>query len=95
MSRRYGKNLTIDEMAKEYGYSASHFMRWFKENTGFSFNNYLIEYRLNRAAEELRKGEDTIINIANDVGFENLSNFNRLFKKRFLMTPSEYRNQNK
>lgn len=87
----YGKNLTIEDMANECGYSASHFMRWFKENTGFSFNNYLIEYRLNRAAEELKNGKEAIINIANDVGFDNLSNFNRLFKKRFLMTPSEFR----
>ena len=89
----YGKNLTIEDMANECGYSSSHFMRWFKENTGFSFNNYLIEYRLNRAAEKLRKGEETIINIANDAGFDNLSNFNRLFKKRFLMTPSEFRKE--
>lgn len=87
----YGKNLTIEDMAKACGYSSSHFMRWFKENTGFSFNGYLIEYRLNRAADELRNREKTIINIANDVGFDNLSNFNRLFKKRFLITPSEFR----
>ena len=87
----YGKNLTIEEMANECGYSASHFMRWFKENTGFSFNSYLIEYRLNHAAEQLRTSEESIINIASDAGFDNLSNFNRLFKKRFLMTPSEFR----
>ena len=87
----YAKHLAIEDMANECGYSSSHFMRWFKDNTGFSFNNYLIEYRLNRAAEELRNGEDTILNIANDTGFDNLSNFNRLFKKRFLMTPTEFR----
>lgn len=87
----YGKNLTIEDMANECGYSASHFMRWFKENTGFSFNSYLIEYRLNHAAEQLRTSEETIINIASDAGFDNLSNFNRQFKKRFLMTPSEFR----
>lgn len=87
----YGQDLTIETMASECGYSSSHFMRWFKENTGFSFNNYLIEYRLNRAAEELRKSEETIIAIASDTGFDNLSNFNRLFKKRFFMTPSEFR----
>lgn len=87
----YGQNLTIENMAKECGYSSSHFMRWFKENTGFSFNNYLIEYRLSRAAEQLRKSEETIIAIASDTGFDNLSNFNRLFKKRFFMTPSEFR----
>ena len=80
-------------MAKESGYSSSHFMRWFKENTGFSFNEYLIEYRLNRATEQLRKSDETILNIASSNGFDNLSNFNRLFKKRFLMTPTEYRNE--
>lgn len=87
----YGKELTIEDVAEECGYSASHFMRWFKEHTGFSFNGYLIEYRLNRAADKLRNTDETIINIASDTGFENLSNFNRLFKKRFLMTPSEFR----
>ena len=87
----YMTNLTIEHMAKECGYSSSHFMRWFKENTGFSFNSYLIEYRLKRAAEALRKNDKAIINIANDVGFDNLSNFNRAFKKRYLMTPSEFR----
>jgi len=87
----YGKNLTVEGMANECGYSSSHFMRWFKENTGFSFNNYLIEYRLNRAADMLKQQDDTIINIASDVGFDNLSNFNRLFKKRFLVTPTEFR----
>lgn len=89
----YGKSLTVEAMAKECGYSSSHFMRWFKENTGFGFNRYLIEYRLNRAADALRNSNDTIINIASNTGFENLSNFNRLFKKRFLMTPTEFRKE--
>lgn len=89
----FGSNLTIEDMANECGYSSSHFMRWFKENTGFSFNHYLIEYRLNHAAEKLKISDETIINIANDTGFDNLSNFNRLFKKRFLMTPSEFRKE--
>ena len=66
-------------------------MRWFKENTGFGFNGYLIEYRLNHAAEELRNSDATILDIAGEAGFDNLSNFNRLFKKRFHKTPSEFR----
>lgn len=90
----YDKLLTVERMAEECGYSASHFMRWFKENTGFGFNGYLIEYRLNRAAQELRNSDETILNIASEVGFDNLSNFNRLFKKRFRMTPSEFRKEN-
>lgn len=90
----YDKVLTIEQMAEECGYSASHFMRWFKENTGFGFNGYLIEYRLNHAAEELRNSDATILDIASKTGFDNLSNFNRLFKKRFHQTPSEFRKEN-
>lgn len=90
----YDKVLTVEQMAEECGYSASHFMRWFKENTGFGFNGYLIEYRLNHAADALRNSDATILDIASESGFDNLSNFNRLFKKRFHKTPSEFRKQN-
>lgn len=89
----YGKPLTVEMMAKESGYSTSHFMRWFKENTGFTFNAYLIEFRLNQVADALRNTDDTVINIASNTGFENLSNFNRLFKKRFSITPSAFRKE--
>lgn len=87
----YDKRLTIKDVAAECGYSESHFMRWFKENTGRGFNDYLIDYRLSRAARELRANNDAILDIAERTGFENLSNFNRLFKKRFDMTPSQFR----
>lgn len=87
----YSQEMTVDVIAGECGYSSSHFMRWFKENTGIGFHGYLIAYRLNRAAELLRSTDDAIIDIASNTGFDNLSNFNRLFKKRFLMTPSEFR----
>lgn len=89
----YNKKLTIDDMADECGYSSSHFMRWFKENTGSSFTGYLIEYRLSKAALALRSTNDSILEIAEKNGFDNLSNFNRLFKKRFEMKPSQFRKQ--
>lgn len=87
----YDKKLTINDMADECGYSASHFMRWFKDVTGSGFTNYLIEYRLNKAALALKESDDTILYIAEKNGFDNLSNFNRLFKKKFEMTPSQFR----
>lgn len=89
----YDKKLTISKVAADCGYSESHFMRWFKEAVGMGFNEYLIEYRLNRAAQELRKSSDTVLDIASQNGFTNLSNFNRLFKKRFGMTPIQYRKE--
>lgn len=91
IQRDYDKKLTVEEAAGVCGYSGSHFMRWFKEVTGRSFAGYLIEYRLERAAYALRNSEDTVLEIAERTGFGNLSNFNRLFRKRFEMTPSRFR----
>lgn len=94
IEKDYNKKLTVDDMAAECGYSASHFMRWFRKVTGTSFLGYLVEYRLGKAAQALRSGDDTVLEIAEQAGFDNLSNFNRLFKKRFEMTPSQFRGNN-
>lgn len=93
IEENYNEHLSVEEMSDECGYSASHFMRWFKESTGSSFTSYLIEYRLGKAANDLRSSQDTVLEIADNNGFDNLSNFNRLFKKRFGMTPSQFRNK--
>ena len=72
-------------------FSASHFMRWFRQMTGQSFIAFLNEYRLNTAAETLRTTDETVLTIASRCGFENLSYFNRAFKAHFGMTPRDYR----
>jgi len=87
----YDQKLTIEQIASICSYSTSHFMRWFKEMIGSSFMEYLIEYRLSLATRDLRTTKDTVLEIAHRTGFDNISNFNRLFKKRFGVTPSEFR----
>ena len=64
---------------------------WFKKMTGTTFAAYLNERRLATAAELLRTTDDTVLTIAGQVGFDNLSNFNSQFKARFGMTPRQYR----
>ena len=72
-------------------FSASHFMRWFRQMTGQSFVAFLNEFRLNAAAEALQATDETVLTIASRCGFENLSYFNRTFKAHFGTTPREYR----
>ncbi len=91
ISANYDKELHVADAAQLCPCSSSHFMRWFKQMTGQSFTAFLNEYRLNAAAEALHSGDDTILSIATQCGFENLSYFNRAFKARFGQTPREYR----
>lgn len=60
---------------------------------GVPFTAYLNSYRLTMAARLLLQSDDTVLLIASKVGFDNLSYFNRAFKKQFGMTPSAYRGQ--
>ena len=83
--------LRVADAAGVCSFSASHFMRWFRQMTGQSFVAFLNEYRLNAAAEALQTTDETVLTIASRCGFENLSYFNRAFKAHFGMTPREYR----
>ena len=91
ISVKSSENLSVADMAKFCGWSSSHFMRWFKKLTGDSFTSYVNDRRLAEAAEALRQTDDKILTISQDAGFMNLSNFNRQFKKRYGVTPREYR----
>lgn len=87
----YSEPMTVEEMAAKAGFSESHFMRFFKEAFGVSFITYLNDYRLSMAARMLLSTEESVLNISQQVGFENLSHFNRQFKKKYDKTPREYR----
>lgn len=91
LEENYDQKITIEKMAEHCGYSASHFMRWFKDMTGQSFMNYLIDYRLEKSAQDLQDNTLSILEISEANGFHNLSNFNRLFKQKFGATPGQFR----
>lgn len=89
----YHEPLTIQDMAELCGFSCSHFMKFFKQHMETSFTTYLNDYRLTMAARMLSASSDTIVAIADETGFENLSYFNRLFKRKYHMTPTQYRKE--
>jgi len=91
INNNYHQNLTIDFLADFIGYSKTHFMTVFKQHTGTSCTEFVIQVRLSKACELLVNSTNSILEIANEVGFNNLSNFNRQFKSYYLLTPSQYR----
>ena len=62
-------------------------MKYFKQYAGMPFIQYLNDYRLTRAGEYLKMTEENVTQIALKCGFENLSYFNRLFRRKFGVTP--------
>ena len=91
IENHYMEKITIETIANEVHLSQSHFMKYFKNTMGTSFIDYLNEYRLTMASRLLVSSESSVLDIAGEVGFDNLSYFNRSFKKRFHQTPREYR----
>lgn len=91
VDKHYAEEISIEEIAQLCYYSKSYFMKFFKEIMGISFVAYLNDFRLEAAANMLRASDDNILEIASACGFDNLSYFNRSFKKKYGMTPGKYR----
>ena len=91
IKNHYSEKITVEQAAKEAGFSASYFMHYFKEIMHCSFITYLNNYRLNIATELLVSSDSSILEIAEATGFSNLSHFNRQFLKKYKVTPREYR----
>ncbi len=68
----------------------SYLSRLFKKRYGVSVQDFLVDVRLSKAAEFLRKGNNVSIS-AKLVGYEDVFNFSKMFKKKYGMSPKEYK----
>ena len=87
-------DITLQELAQIYRKNPKYMGRLFKQETGVSFNEYCIDLRLKKAGKMLLNTEEKIIDIAMECGFDNISYFNRSFKKKFSLSPGQYRAAN-
>ena len=91
INEHYAEPLTLEMMAGLVGMSPSSFSRFFRQHTDRTFTGYLIDIRLGQAARELVDTSQNISEICYQCGFNNLSNFNRIFKAKRGMSPREFR----
>ena len=83
---------TLDDVAKNAGFSTDYFNRIFRNHTGFNVMEYAKFRKLNRAARILRTSPDRdILSIALECGYKSHEGFARAFKEQYGKTPSEYR----
>jgi len=87
----YRDDIRLADIASVACMSKSSFCRFFKLHTGKTVSEYVLDIRLGHAIRRLLNTADPINNISNECGFNNVSNFNRVFKKKKGMSPSQFR----
>ena len=91
ISEHYMDELRLQQMSDMVGMTPSAFSRFFKLRTGKNLNEYIVDVRLGHAARQLVDTTSSVAEICYTCGFNTLSNFNRLFKKRKGLSPTEFR----
>ena len=79
-------------MAEKFHLTEPYLSKYIKEKSGKTFGENLQNIRMKRAKSLLKNSAMTVENIAYAVGYQNVEHFNRTFKKKFEMTPIQYRN---
>lgn len=87
----YKQEVRLQTLSDLAGMTASAFSRFFKLRTGKTVQEYIIDVRIGHAARQLVDTSKSIAEICIDCGFNNISNFNRIFKKKKGCSPSLFR----
>ena len=91
ISTQFMKRITIDSLSDQFDIPTSTLKRCFKGVYGTTIHHYLKECRINAAKHLLQESDQSILEIANAVGYENGSKFTSAFKEATGVTPSAYR----
>lgn len=87
----YKEHITQEEAAKKFYFNKDYFSRCFKKYMGMSFSEYLLEYRLKKAKDDLLDSDFSITEIAERNGFSDDRRLIIAFKKKYEITPLQYR----
>lgn len=95
MRENLDKVISVNELAEQFHYSSSHFLRLFKNKTGFSPIHYFNYLKIQKACQLLSFTDLSVKEISFELGFEDPLYFSRLFKKSMNMSPLKYKKEYK
>ncbi len=90
--RHIRNNIKIDDIATSFGYSPKYLSHLFSRIKGMSLKQFIIDQKMETASFLLSDSDRTVTEIAMEVGFSDVHNFSRAFKKVTGLTPTAYRN---
>lgn len=95
IEHNFHNNISVEDIAEICGLNRSYFGKIFKEAIGKTPQDFILSFRMAKAAELLKFTNMSIGDIGNAVGYENQLHFSRAFKNIYGLPPREWRNQNK
>ena len=95
IEQNFQNAITVEEIAAVCGLNRSYFGKIFHEATGKSPQQFLISYRMTKAAELLKLTDMSVADTGNAVGYPNQLHFSRAFKSVYGVSPREWRNENR
>lgn len=87
----YAQSITLSALAAQHNYSLSHLSKKFAAEMGIGFADYLQQVRLEQSCRLLQTTDNTVLAVAEAVGYSDVRFFNRIFKAAFRLTPREFR----
>lgn len=95
IKENYTSDISLEELAKVFGYSPYYLSRMFQKYAGINYKTYLQSIRVEQAYKELANSDHTISEVAMNNGFPNSKALAKAFSKKYGMLPSEYRKRQK
>lgn len=91
LSKRYTQPVTLSEIASYTAMNETAFCRYFKEKTGKTFKQYILDMRVGYACRLLAAGRMNVSQVSLECGFESIAHFNRIFRRITGMCPTRYK----
>lgn len=95
LREQYDRNWSLHEIADRVHFNRTYFSSLFKQHFGIGYSDYLNDVRMERAAEQLIRSNVQVGRLAQKIGFHDATYFIKAFKKKYGVTPNEYRKAHK